>query len=315
MRRRTLLGGLTTAVAGMLVRSGVMAGDRTESERRVQEYMAKALANFPYELVETTGKDAYTKWLETRAAGRGTPVILGGDESSYNNLFTPFGDNGPHIPPAPSVESILAEAGRIRFPDDLVAKRKEDDEVARKKLEDLYRKNPGLAVPAIVEIDSSGNRHVLSKEEARERFLAEPQEPKLGVWPSTADSSPGLTVVTDILKGIFLPKVHIAILPTDDWTTIPAYLHFGGWNACPDAPYHVAALRSWRDRYGIELVGLAFDTFNLTVKHPPRSRDDALALAREQYVYCNDIIDQGVETYSALAASLMANDWWFFWWD
>jgi hypothetical protein len=34
-----------------------------------------------------------------------------------------------------------------------------------------------------------------------------------------------------------------------------------------------------------------------------------------QYAYCNDIIDQGVGSYPALAAELMARDWWFFWWD
>ena len=30
---------------------------------------------------------------------------------------------------------------------------------------------------------------------------------------------------------------------------------------------------------------------------------------------CNDIIDQGMGSYRALAAGLMASDWWFFWWD
>ena len=35
-----------------------------------------------------------------------------------------------------------------------------------------------------------------------------------------------------------------------------------------------------------------------------RTREDALALARDQYVYCNDIIDQGYPSYSALAADL-----------
>jgi len=131
---------------------------------------------------------------------------------------------------------------------------------------------------------------------------------------ASRDVSSGLTVVTNY-KGGVLPKVHIAIFPTDDWTTIPAYLRFGGWNACPAAEYHVAAMRTWRDRYGVELVGVASDTLNLTVQRRPESRDEALALAREQYVYCNDIIDQGVETYSALAATLMASDWWYFWWD
>jgi hypothetical protein len=54
---------------------------------------------------------------------------------------------------------------------------------------------------------------------------------------------------------------------------------------------------------------------NLTVARKPQSRDEAIALAREQYAYCADIVDQGVGTISQLAKDLMAYDWWYFWWD
>jgi Domain of unknown function (DUF4253) len=74
-------------------------------------------------------------------------------------------------------------------------------------------------------------------------------------------------------------------------------------------------MRMWRDHYGAELIGMSSDTLNLRVATKPKTRQEALALARDQYVYCTDIIAQGLQTYSALAASLMANDWWFFWWD
>jgi hypothetical protein len=53
----------------------------------------------------------------------------------------------------------------------------------------------------------------------------------------------------------------------------------------------------------------------LRVASRPKTRKEALALARDQYIYCTDLIDQGGGTYSALAADLMANDWWHFWWD
>ena len=74
-------------------------------------------------------------------------------------------------------------------------------------------------------------------------------------------------------------------------------------------------MRSWRDRYGAELIGMSSDTINLRVAVRPKTREEALALARDQYVYCADNIDQGVRTYSALAAALMESDWWYFWWD
>ena len=92
-------------------------------------------------------------------------------------------------------------------------------------------------------------------------------------------------------------------------------MKWGGWNDCPSAEYHVAALKAWHDRYGAELVGLSGDVMNLHVTRRPGSREAALDLAREQYLYCADIVDQGVETLSALAATLMANSWWYFWWD
>jgi hypothetical protein len=69
-------------------------------------------------------------------------------------------------------------------------------------------------------------------------------------------------------------------------------------------------MRTWRERYGAELIGMSFDTINLLVATRPKTREEALAFARDQYIYCTDIIAQGSQTYSALAAELMANDWW-----
>jgi len=51
---------------------------------------------------------------------------------------------------------------------------------------------------------------------------------------------------------------------------------------------------------------------NVRVARRPATPEEALELARLQYEYCHDIVDQGVDTLSALAASLMAHDWWFF---
>ena len=139
------------------------------------------------------------------------------------------------------------------------------------------------------------------------------RRPHLGTWPSEPKSLEGPSVASDY-KG---PKrrVYVALIETDDWTTIPAHLRYGGYDACPPAEYHVAALRSWRDRYGAELVGLDSHRMDLRVTRRPQSRAEALDLAREHYAYCPDIVDQDLGTLSKLAACLMANDWWGFWWD
>jgi hypothetical protein len=240
-------------------------------------------ANFPYEIVETDGQSALALWEELKNAGRGAPVVLG-DE--LENLLFPFDPiERAQLKP---IEEILAEAAAIDFPDDLFKLRRDEHAAAV-----AYFKN--TASPA--------------------EFADEDHDAPLGEWPTEASSSLGLSVAYDILTGKPRSKVHIALIPTEDPTAIPAYMRWGNWNECPPAAYHVAAPRAWRDLYGAELIGLGPDTINLRVSRKLATRDEALELARAQYAYCNDIIDQGVGSYRALAAVLMADDWWYFWWD
>jgi hypothetical protein len=140
-------------------------------------------------------------------------------------------------------------------------------------------------------------------------------KPDIGEWPQYVPPAPELTLAYDIRTGQPLEKLYLALIPSDEWATVPAHLLWGGWNACPDPEYHVAAFRSWRRRFDTELVGIGGDTLNLKVGRRPATRDAAMELAREQYLYCNDIVDQGLGSLEALAASLMEADWWFFWWD
>jgi hypothetical protein len=40
-----------------------------------------------------------------------------------------------------------------------------------------------------------------------------------------------------------------------------------------------------------------------------------MQLAMEQYLYCADIVDQGVESVANLATLLLKQKVWYFWWD
>jgi hypothetical protein len=139
---------------------------------------------------------------------------------------------------------------------------------------------------------------------------------ELGKWPppETLGPSTGLSVAYD-LKNQPLPKVIIVELPTRESAAAFAHLRYGGWNACPPPEIHVSVMRGWAAKYGAEVVGATGDVVNVRVARRPTSRAEALALAREQYAYCSDIVDQGVGTLSNLADTLMADDWWYFWWD
>ena len=242
-----------------------------------------AFANFPYEIVETDGENALAVWEELNTAGRGSPIVLGEDIDNLLAVFDPA-EQAQLLP----VEDILAAADAISFPDGL--RKLRWDELAEAQL--YFKQIASLA-----------------------DFKGEEDEAPLGEWPAATSYGYGLSVAWDPRTGQPRSTVRIALIPTDDPTAIPAYLRWGNWNSCPPPAYHVAALRAWRDRYGAELVGLSADVINLRVSRKPATREDALELARAHYVYCNDIIDQGVGSYRELAAGLMASDWWFFWWD
>jgi hypothetical protein len=246
----------------------------------VEEY-AVAMENFPYEIVETSGEDALATWEKLKNAGRGTPVVLGSGIEKY--LPTPA-----QRAQLPTVQDILAVAATINFPDDFLKFRRDEHAAAIAHLSEMN-------LPIGLE--------------------DEEYEPPLGEWPTETGPSTGLSVLYDYATRGTRSRVPIALIPTDDPADVPAYLHWGDWNACPPPAYHVAALRAWRAQYGAELVGIAGDTMNLRVSRKPVTPEEALDLACVQYVYCNDIIDQGVGSYRALATGLMAHDWWFFWWD
>jgi hypothetical protein len=77
----------------------------------------------------------------------------------------------------------------------------------------------------------------------------------------------------------------------------------------------VAVHKRWSDRYGSRIACASGDVIECTVARPPASRGEALALAREQFLYAPDIVHQGAETIEELAATLLGGRTWYFWWD
>jgi hypothetical protein len=283
-----------------------------ELKRRYEENREKAVASFPFARIETAGDQALSTWEGLVSASRGAPVVVG----DYDALAR-IAEMVPDMPgfARKSTEEILEVATRIRHPDDMISQHAKDMAQARERLPELIQRKSDVPLPDFVQAALPGiSVSTQSREELIAAMLRESQ-PEVGEWPATAPESPQLSVAFDMRSGAPLPRAHIVILPTDDWTTIPAYLRWGNWNGCPAPEYHVAAFRSWRDRYGAELVGLSHDVVNIRVRRRPKTRDEALDLAREQYSYCSDIVDQGVGTLNALAAALMEHDWWYFWWD
>ena len=151
----------------------------------------------------------------------------------------------------------------------------------------------------------------------KERALSEEEyyEEMHGEWPEGVAPSNDFSGHTTLRTGQPLPEVCIALLPVQQSWQVPCALRYGGWNECPFAPEHASLMRLWEEKYGARVVTISGDTIEMSVQRPPATREEAMALARQQYVYCADIVQQGTETIEALAATLLDGHAWFFWWD
>ena len=110
--------------------------------------------------------------------------------------------------------------------------------------------------------------------------------------------------------------IVLAEIPVKHPWEVFAYLPFGGWNECPANEEHMAVAKYWFEKYGAVPALMTHDVLEYglpTVYGIPR--EQALDLALEQYAYCNDIVDQGVETIGRLADGLSKSFYWYFWWD
>lgn len=252
--------------------------------------MAGEAAGFPFEIARAPGRDALAAWERLRREGRGWPLVLGGDEDFQRHAENLRFMQERGFPPARDL------AADLRFPEDLRARRAAD--LARMR-ENLRASNPALAAEL-------------------EELEGEYEAPR-GEW--IVSRSPGLSVAEEY---VYDPRgsttrpyqeVIIALMPTDNGADAIGLLGFGGWNDCPFPQEHVAAFRHWHSQYGAEVIGVSGDVVNARAARRPATRAAALALAQEQFEYCSDIVHQGVGTLDALAATLMADDWWYFWWD
>jgi len=134
-------------------------------------------------------------------------------------------------------------------------------------------------------------------------------------WPSKLVAQQELGAHLETLSRKPKKKVYIARIPTNHSYEIPAYLKYGGWNECPAPEEHVAMLRYWAERFGSEIYAITEDVIECTVEAPPKDKETSMALAKEQFVYCSDIVFQGTESIELLAASLKDSRAWYFWWD
>ncbi len=136
-----------------------------------------------------------------------------------------------------------------------------------------------------------------------------------GPWSKGKRGAHVFLTPLDLSTDLPHPRACIGLVPTAEHWQVPILLRFGAFNSCPHADEHAGFLRRWQEQYGAELVALTPDVMEVRATRPPKKRPEALQLAREHYLYCRDIVDQGGQTIDNLAAERLNGSAWFFWWD
>ncbi len=110
---------------------------------------------------------------------------------------------------------------------------------------------------------------------------------------------------------------YIGLIKSPAPWQIAAQLAFGCWNDCPCPEIHVAFHHYWYSQYAMEPIIFEFDSLVCRVGNPPNTLEDALRLAREIVAYCPDYINLASRpvTLKDVAAELLNNTVWAFWWD
>ncbi|MBG85943.1 MAG: hypothetical protein CMO80_03460 [Verrucomicrobiales bacterium] len=68
-------------------------------------------------------------------------------------------------------------------------------------------------------------------------------------------------------------------------------------------------------RYGARIWAMTHDTVECIVENPPTTRDEAITLTEEQFMYSSEIVHEGVGTISNLPATLINARHRHFWWE
>lgn len=179
---------------------------------------------------------------------------------------------------------------------------------------EAYEMNDGKSIEEI--LNAASQIDPLSWFSDRQESDPEYYEITEAEWPEGEDfPNKSLSAHCDVRTRKPLSEVFIALIPTDSSWKVPAHLRIGGWNACPSAEEHSAIFKYWQEKYDARVVCIADDVIEFQVNRPPQTRAEALQLAKEQYIFCADIVQQGTESIEALASTLVKAPVWYFWWD
>jgi hypothetical protein len=90
-------------------------------------------------------------------------------------------------------------------------------------------------------------------------------------------------------------------------------IFIGNWNETPKAQGQAALFRYWNDKTRPLLPVQPMRMIEFIVACPPLTQEASIALARDQFLYCPDIVVQGAGRRAKLAVTLLGASVWYFW--
>ena len=140
-------------------------------------------------------------------------------------------------------------------------------------------------------------------------------------WPGLAPAGVPLGSVEsfgDEYAGVLLEdEPRLALIPAPDGAhALTALGWLGPTNHENDTGRIAAVVADWQSRFGVQVVGLGFDTLHLSVAAPPATAEHALLVAAEHAAFCPDNIWQSsISTLPEYAQAILDVTAWGFWWD
>ncbi|MBS2003569.1 MAG: DUF4253 domain-containing protein [Candidatus Obscuribacterales bacterium] len=150
--------------------------------------------------------------------------------------------------------------------------------------------------------------------ERADEFADNMNEDRIGTWELAQEETASEDFYLASRSGAD-SILQLVFCPTKISWQVCAVLCWGNSNDGIAPANHSAVHKYWGTEYDAELVCITIDLMEFLVKKPPTTKEAAMKLAHEQFVYCPDIVDQGVQTVANLGKSLINSKKWFFWWD
>lgn len=104
------------------------------------------------------------------------------------------------------------------------------------------------------------------------------------------------------------------LIPDKECWKLPLWFPMGGFNECPTPEEQAAVFKKWHEEYGAVPYYVSEDTWKLRVERLP-SRRDIHRLAKEQLLFCIDLLALFPGGIKQLEEHLLKSDVWTFWWD